>query len=170
MKNLLLMMMLVSFSIALNAQAKKKANNDTEHWRYEIECVGVGKPGTNLIKVWSYSKKPLVAIEQSKKNAVHALMFKGFAKGSRGCFEQDAIIKDMSVQDEKEDFFEEFFKSKDGKFMRFVQVTEEIGVTNNDVVKLKKEYKIGVVVLVDRDALRKYLEDEKIISGLNSIF
>lgn len=164
------MILLVSFSFALSAQAKKKANKDTEHWRYEVECVGVGKPGTNLIKVWSYSKKPHIAIDQAKKNAVHALLFKGFAKGERGCFAQDALVKDFSIQDKKEAFFKDFFNSKDGKYMRFVQITEEKGITSNDVVKLKKEYKIGIVVLVDRNALRQYLEDEKIIRGLNTGF
>lgn len=170
MKRQLMTIAFACLFMIVNAQAKKKANKDTERWRYEIECVGVGKPGTNLIKVWSYSKKPHIAIEQAKKNAIHGVVFKGFAKGSRGCFAQKAIVKDINTQDEKKDFFKDFFKSKDGKFMRFVQITNEGGVTNNDIIKLKKEYKIGVVLLVDRDALRKYLENEKIIRGLSSGF
>ena len=60
------------------AQAKRKANKDTKIWRYEIEGVSQGTQGTYLIKVWSYSKKPKVAIEQAKKNAVHGVIFRGY--------------------------------------------------------------------------------------------
>ena len=45
---------------------KRKAQKDTENWRYEIECVGIGKAGTKVIKVWSYSKKAKIAIAQAK--------------------------------------------------------------------------------------------------------
>lgn len=58
------------------SQAKKKANKDTENWRYEVECAGIGKEGTYLIKVWSYSKKPQVAMEQSKKMQSTPLFFR----------------------------------------------------------------------------------------------
>ncbi len=53
----LLTSIMLLFAFTSNAQInkKKKANKDTENWRYEIECVGIGKPGTKVIKVWSYS-------------------------------------------------------------------------------------------------------------------
>ena len=37
--------------------------------------------GTYAIKVYSYSKKPKVAIEAAKRNAVHGIIFKGLAGG-----------------------------------------------------------------------------------------
>jgi len=46
---------------------KAKADEDTKKWRYEVQCVGVGNQGTKLIKVFSYSKKSSIAIEQAKK-------------------------------------------------------------------------------------------------------
>ncbi len=67
------------------AQARAKAEVATREWRYEIECVGTGADGTYLIKVWSYSKKANVAVEQVKKNAVHGIVFKGFNGGGQGC-------------------------------------------------------------------------------------
>lgn len=74
----LLLVMVLGLSISVNAQAKKKADKDTEDFVYEIEGVGVGTQGTYLIKVWSYSKKPTVAINQAKKNAVHGIILKDF--------------------------------------------------------------------------------------------
>ena len=57
-----LLFTLCVFPMLLNAQAKRKANKDTQAWRYEIEGVSQGTQGTYLVKVWSYSKKPKVAI------------------------------------------------------------------------------------------------------------
>jgi hypothetical protein len=71
----MLMLMITGFSSVVSAQTNKKANEDTEAWRYELEVAGTGVQGTYLLKVWSYSKKPNVAIEQAKKNAVHGVSF-----------------------------------------------------------------------------------------------
>ena len=58
---------------------REKQHKDTKIWRYEIEGVSQGSQGTYLpIGVWSYSKKPKVAIEQAKKNAVHGVIFRGY--------------------------------------------------------------------------------------------
>ena len=70
----LIVVLLIASNTAMIAQKNNKANKDTEAWRYEIESVQTGTQGSYLIKVWSYSKKPDVAIEQAKKNAVHGII------------------------------------------------------------------------------------------------
>ncbi|WCC45819.1 hypothetical protein PJW08_07465 [Tenacibaculum finnmarkense] len=68
------------FNFNVNAQRrKKKSNKDTKEWRYDIECEGIAKRGSKLVKIWSYSKKPKFAIAQAMKNAVHGIVFKGYA-------------------------------------------------------------------------------------------
>ena len=68
MKHLLITFLsVILFSYTGSAQARKKAEKDTKEWRYEIEGVQQGVSGTYLIKVWSYSKKRDVALEQAKK-------------------------------------------------------------------------------------------------------
>ena len=52
---------------------------------YEVECMGTGMDGTQLIKVWGYGNKPDDAVYQAKKNAVHAVIFKGITGGKPGC-------------------------------------------------------------------------------------
>jgi len=69
LKMFILMAVFMNIAVVASAQARKKADKDTQEWRYEIEVVQTGTQGTYLIKVWSYSKKPDVAIEQAKKNA-----------------------------------------------------------------------------------------------------
>lgn len=158
----------LAFTLISNAQInkKKKANKDTENWRYEIECVGIGKPGTKVIKVWSYSKKATIAINQAKKNAVHGIIFQGYAGGGQGCTAQKPLVSDPAVEQQKEEFFDNFFEDE-GKFMKFVSNS---GDATPEVMKVGKEYKIGVVVTVMSDNLRKDLEAAGVIKGLASGF
>ncbi|MGE0560644.1 MAG: hypothetical protein AB7O47_02395 [Flavobacteriales bacterium] len=164
----LLTTVFLAFALVSTAQTgkEKKANQDTENWRYEIECVGIGQPGTKLIKVWSYSKKPDVANHQSKKNAVHGIIFQGYAGGGQGCTPQRPLTNDPSLEQQKADFFTPFF-AEGGKYMKFVSTS---GDGTPTIVKVGKEYKVGVVVTVMTDLLRKDLEAAGIIKGLSSGF
>lgn len=163
-----LLLAMVCVPAVLFAQAGKKANEDTKEWRYEIEAVKVGTQGTCLIKVWSYSRKPEVATEQAKKNAVHGVIFKGYA-GKQGVPGQKALAGDPNVETEKADFFNAFF-SDGGKYMKFVTLSGDGSVAAEDRMKIGSEYKVGVVVSVSVSALRKDLEDAGIIKSLSSGF
>jgi hypothetical protein len=150
------------------AQSKRRADKDTEEWRYEIEAAGAGTQGSYQIKVWSYSKKPETAIEQAKKNAVHGIIFKGFPDRDR-IKGQKALAQSPSLEYEKEDFFKEFFQDG-GKFQKFVILSNNGAIGEGDRIKIGKEYKIGVIVSVDVASLRKDLEDAGIIKGLSNGF
>ena len=168
-KGVLLIFALLSFALNTNAQ-KRKANKDTKQWKYEIECAGTGVKGTYLIKVYSYNKKPKIATAQAKKNAVHGIIFKGFAGGANGCTSQKPLARTPGVEFEHEDFFKEFFRDG-GRYMKYVSSSTDGAVGAGDVQKTsKKLFKIGVVVSVQKDALRKDLEDAGIIKGLASGF
>ena len=164
----LLLMLIIGCSSVANAQAKKNADQDTEEWRYEISVVQTGTQGTYLIKVWSYSKKPDVAIEQAKKNAVHGIIFKGFT-GTSSVPGQKALTSNVNLENEKADFFKPFF-ADGGKYMKFVSTSNDGAVAAEDRMKIGKEYKIGVVVSVNVSALRKDLEDAGMIKSLNAGF
>lgn len=158
------------FTNTASAQAGRKADKDTKNWRYEVQCVGVGNEGTKLIKVFSYSKKPDVAIEQAKKNAIHAMIFQGYNGNSEsGCPTQKPLTSDPTLEQQKADFFDAFFADK-GKYMKFVSVSGDGSIAPEDRMKVGKEYKIGVVVSVMYDLLRKDLEAAGIIRGLSSGF
>lgn len=163
--------LLLAFSFVSTAQIskQKKANEDTEEWKYEIECVGIGKPGTKVIKVWSYSKNAKVATGQAKKNAVHGIIFQGYAGGGQGCTSQKPLANNPALEQEKEDFFKDFF-ADGGKYMKFVSTSGD-AAPEVIAVKLKKyKYKVGVVVVVMSDNLRKDLESAGVIRGLSSGF
>lgn len=168
MKQFSLVLFTCFLTLNLFGQAKKKADKDTEIWRYEIEAVQTGVQGSYLIKVWSYSKKPNVAIEQAKKNAVHGIIFRGFAAKDR-VEGKPALATNPNLEMEKQEFFDDFF-ADGGKYMKFVNVTGDGSVAAEDRLKVGKEYKIGVVVSINVNLLRKDLETAGIIKGLGAGF
>ena len=169
MKNIFLnLLTFLFFTMNVNAQAQKKANKDTNEWRYQIEAVSTGVDGTYMIKVWSYSKKSDIAIEQSQKNAVHGIIFKGFG-GIPGVPGQKPLSTNPNLFDEHFDFFDAFF-ADGGKYKKFVSLTTDGAIDAEDRKKVGKEYKIGVVVTVLKDALRADLESAGILKGLSSGF
>jgi hypothetical protein len=164
---LLLIVISTNYTFPLFAQ-NKKADKDTREWVYEIDPVGVGAQGTYLIKVWSYSKRPVVAIEQAKKNAVHGVIFKGFT-GMQGVPGQRPLTTNPNLEVEQAEFFRNFFH-EGGKYMKFVNISNDGSVAAEDRLKVGKEYKIGVVVSINVAGLRKDLEDAGMIRSLNSGF
>jgi hypothetical protein len=152
--------------------AKKKADQATREWRYELQPLSEGAQGTYLIKVWSFSKKPDVAAEQAKKNAVHGVIFKGLTgvagKGGGKVESKPPLATDPNLEIAKADFFDAFF-ADGGKYMKFVTLTNS-GLGAGDRMKVGKEYKVGVVVSVNIELLRKDLEAAGIIRALNSGF
>lgn len=144
---------------------KKKAEAQTEAWRYEIESVSVGQPGSVVIKVWSFSKKPAVAQEQSKKNAVHGVIYKGVPAKDRVPAKR-ALITDAVTQ--REANWLNMFFDDGGEYMRYVALTNSGAA---EVMKTdKKEYKVGVTVTVHYNDLRRALEEAEIIKKLGSGF
>jgi len=168
---ILVVVLLVCFSINANAQRKKRiANEDTKEWRYDVECEGVAKQGSKLVKVWSYSKKPKFAIEQAMKNAVHGIIFKGYSGGGRGCTPFKPLVEDVETETKHQQFFDTFFQDG-GEFRKYVTAAADGNIAPGDRLKVsKREYKIGVVVNVTTGQLRKRLEKEGVIRSLSSGF
>jgi len=110
-----------------------------------------------------------VAIEQSKKNAVHGIIFRGYEGIKKGVQNQRPLTRNSNLEQEKEAFFKDFFATG-GKYMKFVSLTNDGAVAAGDRIKVGKEYKIGLIVSVRKDALRKDLEQAGIIKGLNTGF
>lgn len=144
---------------------QKAANTDTERFRYELECAGTGSQGSYLVKVWSYSRNPQIAAAQCKKNAVHGVIFKGYS-GQNGCVAQRALASDPGVELQYKEYFNRFFSDVNGEYMKYVSVTS----ASQEVVKVGREYKVGIVVTVQKDALRKALEQAGVIRGLSNGF
>ena len=140
------------------------AQENTMNWRYEIHCVDIAKEGGALVKVFTYAKTRKIALEEAKKSAVHGILFKGFI-GSGKCASQKPLVKNPTAETENRDFFNVFFQDG-GKFEKYVTLSTDGNIDPNDIVKVGKEYKLGMIVTIAKDALRKDLEAAGIIKNI----
>ena len=162
MKKFLLLSALI-LATALSGAAKKptKSQQAMQQFRYELECAGNGVLGTYLVRVWTYDKKQKEAQAACARNAVHGVIFKGFAGGD-GCIGQKALVPTPGAEMEYEEFFNLFFSDK-GEYRKYVSI-----VAGSELCeKVGREYRAGAIVSIQKDDLRKALEAAGIIKGLN---
>ena len=166
MRKILFSLLAVALCVpAFAGLRQKQADKDTNQFRYEIECAGNAIQGTYLVKVWTYSKKPSVAENQCRKNAVHGVIFKGYGGRGQECVQQRPLANKPGLETQYEEYFKSFF-ADGGEYQKYSSIIE--GTT--ETVKVGKEYKVGVTVSVRKDDLRKALEAAGIIQGLGSMF
>lgn len=161
-KLLLLFSLLLCTSLAVQAK-----DVDEDLYRYEVEpAAGVSHtPGFFIMKVWSYGKRKALTNNYCMRNAVHAILFKGCMESGANAGVQALVPEGYEAH---KDFFETFFE---GKYLQFVQLTNNGMREAGDVVKLKNNrYKIGTTVTINLKALRTYLESEKIVKPLDFLF
>jgi hypothetical protein len=154
--------------LLMACSSSKDLDKDTAEWRYEVEPVNTGVQGTYQIKVWTYAKKPEEALQQSKKNAVHAVLYKGFSSQGRIKGQKPLLrsAEEMKAFETKEkDFFLD-----GGNYARFISLADHGAVEAGDRIKIGKEYKIGVIASVSVSELRKYLEEQEVIRSLDDGF
>ena len=143
---------------------RKKADKNTINWQYEIRCDKKGRQGTSLVLVTSYVRKIELAIEQSKKNAVHGVIFTGLSTGD--CNE-NPLIKDPEVYEKEKSFFNDFF-SEYGEYSKYCTATTGL---IEDFIKInRKEFSTEMKISVNKDLLRKDFEKLGLIKSLTSGF
>lgn len=161
---------LLSMPFAMGQRHKiKVANAQTKEWRYEIQNEAVGAGNTALVKVWSYSKKVAVARNQSLKNAVHALIFKG-APGNEKVSKRSKSLAPLISQPHSEELYASVFESffaEGGEYMKFATLANagEAG----SVEKIGREYRVATYVTVEYTELRRWLEKKGIIKPLPEV-
>ncbi|MFN5324400.1 MAG: hypothetical protein ACK5C5_05745 [Bacteroidota bacterium] len=166
MKKLIMLLFVAVLPFVVVGQSKKK--KELAGWtatNYEVECMGTGMDGTQLLKVWGYGKKPDEAIIQAKRNAVHAVVFKGIYAGKPGCM-KNPLVTEPNAQQKHSEYFDSFF-TEGGKYLQFISLSGE-GV--QDRVKVGKQYKVAIMVSVSHAALRKELEAAGIVKSLGGGF
>lgn len=134
-------------------------------YNYEIQVLTVGMDGTKVYKVWGYGKKVDDAIINAKKSAVAAAIFKDIP-GSSGVEGSPAICRKSNAAEKHADYFDSFF-SAGGKYLNYVNLTNDGTPAGKDRIKMKKGYKVGIIVQVLYDNLRKDLENAGIVKPMN---
>lgn len=156
-----------------NSQSRNKVRKleYNSSYNYEVATLAVGVDGTKLVKVWGYGHKVEDAIRNAKELAVACAIFRGFPPAAGGAAAKTpAIVTDKDAADKHAEFFENFF-APGGKYLQYVNLSNDAPPTGEDRIKVnKKTYKVGVAVSIAFDELRKDLEKEGIARKLDSGF
>ena len=150
---------IVSFvlCLGLNLNAQKALP-----WKYEISMISESNESSYLVKVWTYSKKPILDVEKTKMNAIHGVIFKGVGF-------HPALVNDPSIEELKSDFFKSFFK-ENGQYAKYLNITGDGSISMGDRIKTEDGYKIALIVQVNHLQLRTDLEKFGVIKSLNHGF
>jgi len=159
-------LILVFFSCSTTSSSGNKKMAGYVMGNYEVECMGTGMDGTQLVKVWGFGTNPEKAAYQARKNAIHAVLFKGINAGKPGCMTRP-LVTTPGAEEMHREFFNTFF-TDGGRYLNFVSQANDGSL---DRIRISsKEYKVGSVVSVRHAALREELEAAGIIKKLGQGF
>ena len=144
---------------------RKVTEERTRNWQYESICSESGGTGSSyLIQVTSYVGDVRLALNQAKKNAIHAVLFKGVAGNNLGCTAKEPLIKN-GVYNDNFEYFEDFFYNT----RQYNQYATAPSGTAESSEKLKRKMnKVTFIISVNVDELRKKLEYDKIIEPMGA--
>jgi hypothetical protein len=159
-------MRISSFSFGILAVISLMLNSFTYNNRtYQTECVTLESDGYVTIKIWDTKKGAKYKPEQSRKDALHSILYSGIAGGT-GCATQPPILNKTEEQENFKSIEKSFYANK-GKWSMFTRSSAtETTLPANLGVKNWKVYQVSI----SKNELRKFLEDQKIIKSLNNGF
>lgn len=129
---------------------------------YNIECISTENEGYVKLKLLNYVKPTKFKIEDASKDAIKALLYSGYS--STNCPTQKPLLKETTDIDNFKKIEKDFF-SKNGKWKTFIRNSLDV-----DNIKTEKTTIKEFEIMVNRELLRKYLEEQKIIKSLNTGF
>ena len=153
-------------SLFSQTNSNRKVTEDrTRNWQYESKCFESGGAGSSyLIQVTSYVGDVRLALNQAKKNAIHAVLFKGVAGNDIGCTAKEPLIKN-GVYNDNFEYFEDFFYNT-RQYNQFATLPS--GSAESTEKLKRKMYKATYAISVNVDDLRKKLEYDKIIEPMGA--
>jgi len=129
---------------------------------YNIECNSIENQGYVKLKVLDYKNPSKLDIENASKDAIKAVLYSGYS--SENCQTQKPLLKETTdVQKFKK--IEKKFFSEGGLWKTYVR--NSLDASN---IKTNKKDNKDFFIMVNKDELRKYLEEQKIIKPLNTGF
>jgi hypothetical protein len=168
MKKYLFFLVSLSLFIVITVNAKDKEEN-TYHYELENFTDGTMPDGHFLVKVWNYGKKEKITRQLCMRNAIHGVIFKGVTGGNTSGLNKGhaALCPDGYMA--HADYFDRFFNS--GDYLQYVELSNNGNIQPGDRIKISNnEYKIGMLCIINFNALRDRLQKDGVAKGLNSLF
>ena len=142
--------------IVSNVYSQEKLNIDLE---FNINPSFTGTQGYEILHVYVLCKKEKGCIEIAKRNAVQAILFFGVL----GSGSIEPLIEKTQLSDDQIIFLNNFFKEQ---YLNYVSIANDGSILPGDFIKIRNRIKIGYMISVNKVALRRYLEENKIIRKL----
>lgn len=144
----------------------RTSDERTRNWQYESICAeSGGTESSYLLQITSYVPDLRLALDQAKKDAIHAVLFKGLAGNNLGCTTKDPLITNADYENNNQ-YFEDFFFNSTQYNKYATSPTGSAETSEVYKVKGKKNYRVTFIISVNVDELRKKLEFDKIIESL----
>ena len=108
--------LIISIVIRVNliAQSKREdriSQERTRNWQYESICFQSGGAGSSyLVQITSYVADIKQAQAAAKRDAIHAVLFKGISGNNLGCTTKEPVIPNAVYEDNFQ-YFEDFYIS-----------------------------------------------------------
>ncbi|MBQ8224933.1 MAG: hypothetical protein IJZ86_06255 [Bacteroides sp.] len=135
-----------------------KSSSIYAHRFTEVECMGVELDGSQTLKTYGLGKNKADALEQAKKNAVRAVIFKGIVAGKEGC-NMRPLVTEVNAEEKYEEYFNIFFMDG-GEYKKYISMKD--GKQKN-ITKSKESVSCSVIVQVLRSELKKRLKEDNVI-------
>lgn len=155
MKTVLLAITFFVFCVCANAQ------------EYTVQSEGVDNSGNYVVRiVVSTKKNPSKSAEDLvRMYAVHGVIFRGVA-AANDYSAQPPIVKDPSVEQTKKAFFDAFWH--ENGYSRYASIVPySLSVMKN---KQSKMNETSALVVVSKDLLKQYLEENGIVQGFSNLW
>jgi hypothetical protein len=132
---------------------------------YQSECNSLNTDGYIILNICESKSSKTFNTDKASKMALHAVLYSGVA-GTKSCSTQPPMLNTEKEVSNFKNIEKKFF-SKHGEWSRFTRSSlyEENSSDNSKLSNPKK-----FQVYVSKNELRKYLEENKIISKLNKGF
>lgn len=150
---------LISVFFIGGCKTPEKIDNTYAYSNFGIECLGIEQDGSQTLRSWGKGRNKADAIEQAMKNAVAEVIFKGITSGSSECNKRP-LLTTPNAREKFEYYFDPFFRDG-GAYKSFVKLDEKR--TSRIAAKNQTQENFGVVVTIDRSALRQRLIDDNIL-------
>lgn len=134
-----------------------KSSSTAAYYTSEPECLGIERDGSQTLRVWGSGRNKSDAVEQAKKDAVWAVVFKGVTLGSGGCSSKP-ILTEVNAEEKYEYYFNAFFQDN-GDYLKYISMEDQrTGTTTRTSRDVQVKY--GITVRVLRNELRqRFIQD-----------
>lgn len=157
--------LLLALAILSPSMALAKKNDQGLVPEYQAQGAGMTTDNSRQVIISILSTKKDVTDADLAKAAVHAVLFRDYddmTNSGYGSVVSQKSLLDPTVEKERVDFFEPFFKN--GDYMNYVQVVSD----SRRVLKSGKLFKISAKVRVNATALSKLLQKQGIRKNLST--